>query len=685
MATYAKISFVFESAIAEGDDVWFIVNGEEVRMTSVSGTPANEFEFEGGASASESCYNFFAALPAALGTFLPPISSMDVSIQSLTRMSVEATERGVEIIASNGNGYSVEITEEYFGIQITSITPSQAQDNPTMTHVRHTLVVSEARYPMQLRIGDIADKTANSISDLWFEFPRWTAGGSLDYARTVTATVSSPNETSQASIPNVSTYQHGGVSVLNGQTSGNATVTATIVNAGDIALAFQYALYLLVGGVETTFYPYQSSNVFADLPIGDYRSYITDQYGGIATYDFQLASTGQEIDQPEPFFRIENANSLKFYNENEGIFDGMKFVDQAYINVEMQCYAQKLRHSDLITTQIKTCYRQVDATIYDIEGNQVAYPVPELKVQNTRIKDKRDCNLWRSSDGLKTYITFDGGNTYEPDTSTITGTYYPLNGALPQWAQTGMFVNIPAGTYEVKSIEYITSLSRWALVVEAFLATAGPVAAQCQSYYNVEAFDIWEFECNFAALPDGIYYVEAIGTDTDPNYPEIIWTSEIINLQQTHDNICVIEYSHSSNISQMDYSTGIINRLLVPGRFIKWRPQVETERSTSDTGYTTILKQTIKRTVPLEGVMVPQYLAEKIAIASGHNDLKIDGNVCVLVEDGEIEDKIDDNNPFYNLKYQFQVGEPVVITDSMGVVSESAAVLGASSSQVIGI
>ena len=683
MANFAKIEIVFESVIAAGDDVVFSINGQSITMTSVVGAPSNEFEFEGGSSAADSCFNLYDALPAALATFAAPISTMEVSIQSLTRMTVEATEYGVEIIAINGNGYSVEITPEYAGILITSITPAQAQDNPTMTHVRHSVTVENEEYPFELYFGALGFKVCTSASDLFFEFPRFTVGTALDLNRIAQAVI--PDSFDNYTIPNVSTYEHGGISVLNGLTTGNATVSANITNAGDIPLIFQYALYLLVDNVETTFYPYQSSNVFADLPLGVYRSYITDQFGGIVTAEFQLVSSGTEIGQPDPYFRIENANSLKFYNENEGIFDGQKFVEQAYTNVEMQCYAQKLRQTDAITTQIKTTYRQVEANILDIDGNIAASPVPVIKVQNTRLKDKRDCNFWRSTDALKTYITFDGGNTYTPDTSTITGTYYPQNGALPSWAQTGMFVEIPAGTFEVVAIEYITSLSRWALVVESVLSVAGPVAGQCQSNYNVEPYDIWEVTCNFSALPEGIYYVVAKGFDADPNYTDIVWTSEIINLQPTHDNTVVIDYRHDSNISQMDYSTGIINRLLVPARFIKWRPKIDSERFTTDSGDSISLKSVQRRVVYVDCVMVPQYLAEKITIAAGHNDLKINGNTCVLVEDPEVEDKIDDRNPFYNITLQMQVGEGVVITDNMGVVSESAAVLGSSSSQVIGI
>ena len=631
--------------------------------------------------------NFRAAAQEIIGTtnFNYTIGSVsanqkyvDIEAKSFEIASIEGWTPNS---AALGAFYEIQPPVEAF--IVASITQSAAQLNPKMTHVRHSLTFENEQYPIHLRIGDVEDKQAATIADAWFEFPRWISGGALDFVRTVTAT-SDNNEADQITIPNVSTYEILPTTILSGLTTANATVNKQITNVGDIALIFQYALNIFIDSVETELFPFQSSNVFTELAPGNYRAYITDQLGGVATNDFQV-SAGVLLGAPDPYFKIENANSLKAYNSDQGIYDNKRYIDQDYHNVEMQCYAQKVRKQDVLTTQIKTTYSNIAVSVKDVDGVEVAAPVPELKVLNTMLKDKRDCNLWRSGDALKTYITFDGGNQYTPDTTDIIGTYYPQNSALPTWAQSGMYVTIPAGTFEVQAIEYVTSISRWALVVESPLATAGPVAATCQSLYDLESFNIWEFDANLSALAEGYYFMDVTATDDNPNYPDVTWYFEPINLNTAHDMTVVIDYTHSANIEQMDYSTGIVNRLIVPARFIKWRPKIESERLTTDSNDTKILKSVQRRTSILEVVMVPQYLAEKISIATGHDNVKINGDSVVLVEEAEIEDNIDQNNPFYNMTLTMQVGESVTITDSMGIVSESAAVLGISNDEVIGV
>lgn len=89
------------------------------------------------------------------------------------------------------------------------------------------------------------------------------------------------------------------------------------------------------------------------------------------------------------------------------------------------------------------------------------------------------------------------------------------------------------------------------------------------------------------------------------------------------------------------------------------------------------------RVIRLTAVGVPQYVAEKLLYASGHNELRVNDYLCKCSEKPEIE--IFEKSNLYSVSMSLQLDEGVVITDSTGIVSEAANVLGSETDTVIGV
>jgi hypothetical protein len=425
--------------------------------------------------------------------------------------------------------------------------------------------------------------------------------------------------------------------VISGPTTGQATIKKVTLQVGDLPISFQYAMALIEGGVETTFYPFQPSPTFSDLPLGEYRSYIADTYGDVSILVFDIDGSAVPIyDFVAPFARIENTNGLKYYHPDEPIFDRKKWNTENYVNVEEQCFAQLVKQSNIIKTQVKSSYATVTARCYDDygqRGSDMARPTQKAKHQITgyaRLPIMAGC------DTDKTYITFAGGNTYDPTTDLPNGSYF--NGYWPEWAYVGMYVDlaVPLGAvYQVIEIVYFAAQKKYALVVAETLGEVGPVFATCKSYYNAEPYNIFEFAANMSGLDSGIYRIDVEFTDTDPNFETVVWTGEDIALD-AHDGVIEVLYTNDSPIEQIDYSTEIEHLLNVRGRFVKWESSNTIDRFSDDKGQVVNLKAINSRLVVLEANMMPQYVADKLVSALMHGTVTIDGTAVKLFEDIEV-------------------------------------------------
>jgi hypothetical protein len=601
-------------------------------------------------------------------------------------IEIEATEFGHEFIPLQGYPSwvtNVVVTPEVLptDLEIDQITVSTADTLSTCNNARFDIAVNNdaGEYPINILINGLISKTANNAGELFNDYPRfpqpqWTI-----------QLVGQTSSTVVQNLPRVSTWTLDGVDVLETISSATATINTTKTNLGDIdGLNRQYSL----NGVD-----YGVSNIFYGLLPDTYTAYAKDDYGCIQTTQFEVV--GVATDKPDPIFRINEANSLKFYRETSFSpcgdipnFNNAPVWMQRYYNVEMQKYLQMVQQCDTTVIQVDSNYDNMSVSVQDCEGIEIATVTPTEEIINLNLQDKRDCQL-KAGDPGKTLVYYISGNTYLPEA----GTYEIANGLLPDFAsdgniEAGITMSITStsvnGTFVVEQSVFDESINGYALQISAEFTGVDGEQGITDALYNDEDYNIWQFVINWSLIDEGNYKVYVSGTDPLPNYPDASLISEPISLMEVQNNHTLIEYTSAENIAGINYSTGITHKLRVPARYIDWRDGGESENFVSDDGKRVQLRAIVTDEVHLEVQYVPQYLIKKISLASGHSDLQINGETCVLTEKGESESKLSENNPFYTFSAWYQVGEGIETATGGGVISDTGRVLGVNG-RVLGV
>ena len=123
----------------------------------------------------------------------------------------------------------------------------------------------------------------------------------------------------------------------------------------------------------------------------------------------------------------------------------------------------------------------------------------------------------------------------------------------------------------------------------------------------------------------------------------------------------------------------------MPARFVLFNNGGEKESFTTDTGRVIPLREILTRDITLETGLIPQYVLEKLYIASAHDNLVMNGLPVAQQEKGENESKLTEQNRMYTYSGVYRLNSTTIITDESGIVSSSGDVLGADSGLVIGV
>lgn len=608
------------------------------------------------------------------------------------KVVITATEYGhsFALITTPATWNTVTITPEVPPtptLEIGVISVSEADGVDKCNNVKYSFTVSDAVHPVYIT-GPVV-KTCNTPADLFFDFSRYPIPSD-----TLDITDSDSGSDSKA-LQRVSTFDitTANISVIESFQGGTATITPQVVNSGDVGLTYTYSL----DGID-----YDASNVFFGLTPATYTAYVKDQFGCIKTASFEVV--GVPIDKPEPIFEIQNTNGLKFfksvssfdYKTTFPFLDNADINSQEIFNTQQRCYKQLVQTNDTSTVQIQSNYETVTAEVRKLSDDSVVLnPVPTIKTTNVLINDKRDAKIIGGEDDT-TYIYFPGGNLYEPES----GTYENPSLRLPEFLDAGTIASgvtvtlsdnaVLNGTFKVlQSVIFeLDGGNVYGLQIQAvYTGGASGTDVICDSLYNALDYNVWEFSVNWGAL--GIeeidYYIVTNGTDVDPRYNPIEWCSEPVNVDSRQIKTAYIEYSNTANFSNMDYSTGIVNFLRLPARFMRYSSGGEREAFETDSGNVIELKSINTRDIVLETSLIPQYLVEKIQLMSGHDNITINGQKCAQQEKGEGEALFDEQNRMYTYTGTFRLDSTTVITDTSGIVGQSDSVLGGDSGTVIGV
>ncbi len=323
--------------------------------------------------------------------------------------------------------------------------------------------------------------------------------------------------------------------------------------------------YSLDAEGSTTGGSYQTENVFTGVFPGLYELFIKDVYGCEVSKTIEISSfQDASQDQTLRYFDIMQANALIFsecptFNESvKKNFDNtLSWNELSGLNYEAN---QKFTTNDVVGTQFKSSYPVHQITLHRCGLSPMSiFPVRVQK--NIGSKEKVDCKFFELNG--KTAVYFDGGNEYEPDTTTVIGAS-EYTQFTPVWAEEGQIVFLEGlGGFTIESTGYDSDLGKGYFVVNVQTSqTEGKV----QVTRNIQDYNLFEFYLPISQIQSTGRIVVEKGfaenkMDGNP------WVSELITKTVDTDETLLIEASSTKNRADLVFQSGISFKNRIEGVF----------------------------------------------------------------------------------------------------------------------
>jgi len=595
------------------------------------------------------------------GTIFPVI----ISIEQDNVVAIKFIQYGWELLSSTMPDANLTIvtTPEVPPapeFEITDVTDSQADSEPVCTYAKRTFSVENGVAPYT--ISGAASKVAPTEGDLWVDILRYTAG---DQSIIIT---DDNGDFDTIIVPKISTFTFDTVEVIEALGGATVTLQPSYDQSEVIQKAFEYSIDNL---------SWKSTNQYTGIAAGGYTGYVRDQLGCVKTTPFTVVGVAEE--RPDPFFEISTVNAIRHVdNSLSSTYDSL-WRKRVFTNLQYFDVVQIYESDESITTQIRSSYRDIVAKLRDLQGVEVKDYTVTKQISNIGLTDQRPANVKAGTEANQTFVYFDGSEISLPETWMVAGLQITIS---------GVNAGALAGTYIVSDVVYDKSINKDVLVIDVIYPYGTEVRPiTLDSNYDLEPWDVYEFNATFDSLIKGRYYIDIDATDTDPNYDPKNWRSEDICVADEWNDSILLEYQDTDNsvIGDIIPSTGIIHKLRLKSRFFAYGATREKTTFRTDTGNVVLIKQINARTIQLEG-RFPDFIDEKIGFAASHKTIIVNGEQFrVSEEEQESENKTDERNPFVDTILTLQAINTVVKTTAAGIVSSSDTVLGDGNNVVIGI
>lgn len=359
---------------------------------------------------------------------------------------------------------------------------------------------------------------------------------------------------------------------------------------------------------------WQGSNGFYGLPVGSYTMYIRDQYGCKKLIPFNIL----EKNLGEPYVLISKENSFRFIEPKKNFYndESRNFCKSpAILNYG---YIQEFLNTDVITTQFRSNYKNIEVRIHEQESKALTIIPPVKKTSNIGNKVKYNQVRKYRIDNNQFGIYFESGQILNYDNNAFIDVY-ELNGSLPVWAKLGNIISIDSVKYKIESIGFDETVNAEVLIFSGY-ANFALENVVVSSVYNINNYEVYEFTVDFSMFANKEIRIEII--NSDPNYGEYVWLSESILTKEDLTNYLEIRYLNTTNTNIM-YSSGIKHLLRLPYNTIKANDSDTNENYNSDTN-THLLDSKIYEVTDFEFMPFPLELYRKLKIALSMDNVFID-------------------------------------------------------------
>ena len=418
--------------------------------------------------------------------------------------------------------------------------------------------------------------------------------------------------------------------------SPNGATISIVVNPGLRGLTYGYSL----DGTN-----FQQGSVFSGILEGDYTITVNDQLGcttsvPITIPPFSDGGIGERIayaDLPSKSNSIRYARYVDwgicsdYKNDENTLSWQLPYVENA-------CeYKQLFQDCDNITTQIKTNYSNIVATVIDEQLVETQVTVTQ-KTFYTNLKDKRDARIYNVG-GEFTGIYFLSGNLYDFDGSGITGSYN-LNGSLPAWGVIGNYIFYNNAWLLISNIIYDDSIASYVLIINTTY-TGADSSIIVSSIYNLEPYNIFEFNVDMSLFQNKKIQVNITQTDDDVSFPEVVFLSEVIDVATVHEGTVCIDYYNDNN-TDMFYATGIKNKIRMPIEYFGGSVIDETTAERTDIN-TYLISAEGYESDTIAFKLMPKQMMRKVVQALAHKFVFLNDVQYVKEESPEVSGLIGTN------------------------------------------
>jgi hypothetical protein len=596
-------SITFSSSLDGGPSLIYVEEWVNLRQGMNQVTTNDEIvivdatpEEQALANAINSATNFFNAMVLDYGsTGLVQITRV------LNIVTIRALNPTIEFDNEHTDGDATFVISNYTGIvPVLTYEISEADTNKCQNvkvTINSNVLINNISFPFAV--------TGNTDNPIVFDHPR---GSNFMFVGSVTGF----GNVSLSIVPAAVLNSVGEVTVVNSFNGG--IITANVINSFLLTEGIEYSLDAEV---------WQESNVFPGLEEGTYTVYIRDAYGCQKIVKQNLiVGSATNLLPTNPFFYISKANAIRFanritfgdsenYKNDENTLSCEVDVEVPYKEVQL------FQSADIVTTQFKSNYSNIIASVLKENGDVVNYPIIQ-KTNNIGLKDKRDAKIYSLGDG-KTGMYFDSGNIYNFDTNAVEGTYI-LNGLLPDWAVIGNFFSLDNAFYLIEDIVFDDHINAQVVVYTNF-HVGGQVSVIVGSNYNRFNYEVYEFAIDMVDYIDQRIRVQL--QNNDDVFPNLTHLSEEIFVKVKHQNVLEIRYKNSTNTDVM-YATGIEHKIRISYNRFGGKPEESSELHKTDTD-AILLNAELYEGDEIEFEPVTKEIWKKIMIALSHEIVFING------------------------------------------------------------
>ena len=352
-------------------------------------------------------------------------------------------------------------------------------------------------------------------------------------------------------VPRVLSGSEFSISLTQYLTSSDVVVTGPTVGG---LTPYNYAI-TPVG--DSTGSNYQTSNTFQGVLEGQYRLWIRDVYGCETSRVIDVTVAGGSEPEPERWFLIPEGQSIPFAENVQFDKDNKPnfFNTGSYNENVLTVYRTGQEFDaadDNVGIQFQSSYPFHLVQLVGSDNSiQTLSPI-EIQT-NLGVIEKVDCVLYPlpGQETTKTGVYFNGGNKYEPNTTTaIEGS--PYDGTTPKWAKVGQLVTFDGlGTFTITGTGFDTTRGGY-FVVDLVTASEGPGFVQV--VYNKHPYNLFEVYFSPSQLTGFSYIVIDKGFDGVEWDGNAFVSEPIIKINDTIDHL-LVEWSDSKNRGDIVFSS----------------------------------------------------------------------------------------------------------------------------------